>query len=250
MDGLLDNKTFYLVLCGIMVVILIACIIALVRIYNRLMKRTEILRESIENLSRFNDRLRMDRHDYLNHLQVVYGLMELEEYDEMNSYLKKVYKELLKTGKAIKTSKPALNALLAAKTAEADTKGIEFVIETKSDLKALAIEDWELCKVLSNLIDNGMRAVEESARTEKRIAVDIGETPAEYTFEVANNGDMIPEKLRESIFRKGFSTKKEEGHGMGLSIVCGILEANSGSIGLRSNEEETAFTVTFEKKGV
>ncbi|MBO4781909.1 MAG: Spo0B domain-containing protein, partial [Lachnospiraceae bacterium] len=70
MDGLLENKTFYLVLCGILVVILIACIIALVRIYNRLMKRNETLRESIENLSRFNDKLRMDRHDYLNHLQV------------------------------------------------------------------------------------------------------------------------------------------------------------------------------------
>ena len=247
MDGLLENKTFYLVLCGILVVILIACIIALVRIYNRLMKRNETLRESIENLSRFNDKLRMDRHDYLNHLQVVYGLMELEEYDEMNAYLKKVYKELLKTGKAIKTSKPALNALLAAKTAEADTKGIEFVIETKSDLKALAIEDWELCKVLSNLIDNGMKALNDSEKAEKMLRVNITETRERYIFEVENNGPMIPEELRTTIFKKGFSTKKEEGHGMGLAIVTEILAANSGSIGLESDEGKTVFTVEFSK---
>ena len=86
--------------------------------------------------------------------------MELGEYDEMNSYLKKVYKELLKTGKAIKTSKPAINALLAAKLAECDSKGIELLIEVKSDLKDIRIEDWELCKVLSNLVDNAVRALD------------------------------------------------------------------------------------------
>ncbi|MBO7634578.1 MAG: Spo0B domain-containing protein [Lachnospiraceae bacterium] len=246
----MDYKIIVPVLGAVLIVILLISLLLLIRSCRKLADRNDALRESIDNLGRLNDKLRMDRHDYLNHLQIVYGLMELKEYDEMSAYMKEVYRELMKTGKAIKTSKPAVNALLAAKSAEAESKGIDFVIEVKSDLKGLKIEDWELCKVLSNLIDNGMRAVEESARTEKRIAVDIGETPAEYTFEVANNGDMIPEKLRESIFRKGFSTKKEEGHGMGLSIVCGILEANSGSIGLRSNEEETAFTVTFEKKGV
>ena len=246
----MDYKIIVPVLGALLIVILLISLLLLIRSCRKLADRNDALRESIDNLGRLNDKLRMDRHDYLNHLQIVYGLMELKEYDEMSAYMKEVYRELMKTGKAIKTSKPAVNALLAAKSAEAESKGIDFVIEVKSDLKGLKIEDWELCKVLSNLIDNGMRAVEESARTEKRIAVDIGETPAEYTFEVANNGDMIPEKLRESIFRKGFSTKKEEGHGMGLSIVCGILEANSGSIGLRSNEEETAFTVTFEKKGV
>ena len=58
---------------------------------------------------------------------------------------------------------------------------------------------------------------------------------------------MIPEGIQESIFKKGFSTKKDEGHGMGLSIVSEILNANKGSITLRSNEEETVFTVAFEK---
>ena len=240
-------KDFYLLLCVVLVVILAACIVLLVRSYRRLAAENETLRESIENLGRLNDRLRMDRHDYLNHLQIVYGLMELGEYDEMNSYLKKVYKELLKTGKAIKTSKPAINALLAAKFAEAENNGIDFVIEVKSDLKALRIEDWELCKVLSNLIDNAIRALEESQREEKRIRIDITETPDKYLFAVENNGDMIPERLRESIFRKGFSTKKEEGHGMGLSIVSEILEANRGKIDLRSDEKETVFTVTIAK---
>ena len=249
MGGFTEDKTFYLLLCVILVIILIVCIIILVRIYNRLLNRNEILRESIEQLGRLNDRLRMDRHDYLNHLQIVYGLMELEEYDEMNQYLRKVYKELLKTGKAIKTSKPAINALFAAKTAEADDRGIELLIEVKSDLKMLAIEDWELCKVLSNLIDNAMRALEDSERAEKKIRVNVTETQEQYIFEVENNGPRIPEELIGNIFKKGFSTKKGEGHGMGLSIVTEILGANNGSIEMKSDEEETLFTAKIAKDG-
>ena len=133
----------YLIFFAILVVILAICIVILARNYVQLLKRDDALRESIDNLSKLNDKLRMDRHDYLNQLQVVYGLMELEEYDEMNAYLRKVYKELMKTGKAVKTSKPAVNALLAAKSAEAEAKEIEFLIEVKSDLKNLNIEDWD-----------------------------------------------------------------------------------------------------------
>ncbi len=241
------DKTFNILLLVILVVILLGCIVILVRSYIRLLNRTESLKESINNLSALNDKLRMDRHDYLNHMQIVYGLMELEEYEEMNEYLRQVYKELLKTGKAIKTSKPAINALLAAKSAEADAKGMEFLIEVKSDLKHLMIEDWELCKVLSNLIDNAVRALEESGQENKKIRVDITETPEKYVFYIEDNGPQIPEDLQEKIFKKGFSTKKEEGHGMGLAIVSEILGENGGTIDLKSEEKETVFTVEINK---
>lgn len=245
----MDEKDFYLALCVVLAVTLVTSIAFFLKSYIRLLSRNKILRETIENLGRLNDRLRMDRHDYLNHLQVVYGLMELGEYENMDSYLRRVYRELLKTGKAIKTSKPAINALLAAKSAESEAKAIDFVIEVKSDLKALSIENWELCKVLSNLIDNALRALEDSPQAEKRIRIDITETPEKYVFKVENNGPEIPADMREKIFKRGFTTKKGEGHGMGLAIVSDILAENGGSIGLSSNEAETVFTVWLGKRG-
>ncbi len=238
----------YLIFFAILVVILAICIVILARNYIQLLKRDDALRESIDNLSKLNDKLRMDRHDYLNQLQVVYGLMELEEYDEMNAYLRKVYKELMKTGKAVKTSKPAVNALLAAKSAEAEAKEIEFLIEVKSDLKNLNIEDWELCKVLSNLTDNAIKALEDSDVQEKKIRINITETQQQYIFSVENNGPKIPEEIRDSIFKKGYTTKKEEGHGMGLAIVSEIVSKAKGKIELKSDEEETVFTVSFGKE--
>ena len=159
----MGDSALYLIFCIVLVVILTVCIIILSRNYLKLMKANDALRESINNLCGLNDKLRMDRHDYLNHLQIVYGLMELEEYDEMNEYLRKVYKELLKTGKAVRTSKPAINALLAAKSAESEAKGIEFVIEVKSDLKNLGIEDWELCKVFEEYGFKGCPIIRGSA---------------------------------------------------------------------------------------
>ena len=243
----MGDSSLYLIGFVILVVILIACIAVLIRNYMKLIARNDALMESVDNLCRLNDKLRMDRHDYLNHLQIIYGLMELEEYDEMNSYLRKVYKELLKTGKAVKTSKPAINALLAAKMAEAEAQGIEFQVDVKSDLKKLCIEDWELCKVLSNLIDNAMKALEDFEGEEKKIRVQITETPERYIFSVDDNGPKIPENIRENIFKKGFSTKNEEGHGMGLAIVSEILNKSRGDIELSSDDEETVFTVSFGK---
>lgn len=245
----MEDKMLYLLLLTILAVILMACLVFLFISNQKLIKRNVALREIIDNLGELNDRLRMDRHDYLNHLQIVYGLMELEEYEDMNAYLKKVYKELLKTGKTIKTSRPAINALLAAKLSECDSKNIELIIEVKSNLKNIGIEDWELCKVLSNLTDNAIKALEDSDRAEKKISININETKDKYIFEVENNGPKIPDDVKERMFQKGFTTKKSEGHGMGLSIVSKILAESNGSITFDTNEERTVFTVEFEKGG-
>ncbi|MBO4678760.1 MAG: Spo0B domain-containing protein, partial [Lachnospiraceae bacterium] len=125
----MEDKAIYLLLFVILFLILMVCLIFLLISNRKLFQRITTLQEINDNLSLLNDRLRMDRHDYLNQLQVVYGLMELKEYDEMNSYLKKVYNELLKTGKTIKTAKPAVNAMLAAKLSECESKGIDLIIE-------------------------------------------------------------------------------------------------------------------------
>ena len=67
-----------------------------------------------------------------------------------------------------------------------------------------------------------------------------------YIFSVTNSGPRIPEELRETIFRPGFTTKKEDGHGMGLYIVQNVLKNYKGSLELQS-EEETTFTFRLPK---
>jgi len=206
------------------------------------------LLQSIEDLEALNLTLRAQRHDYLNHFQVVYGLMELGEFEEARKYLAPVYKDILKVGKALKTSKPAVNALLQAKLAEAEEKGIDLYLEVRTDLSCLSMESWNLCKVLANLIDNAIRAVYESGEEEKKVEVQIAETAGGYEFCINNNGPGIPEQMQREIFRQGFTTKKESGHGMGLYIVQKILSENNGSIELSSTGEKTCFRAVIPKE--
>ena len=239
--------TINLIVCLVMVGVLIICILAWLVSYGKLKEAHDILQANIRNLEKLNSELRAQRHDYLNHLQVVYGLMELEEYDELKRYLQPVYKDMLKTGKALKTSKPAINALLKAKMDEAENQGIDFYIEVKSDLKDLKAEDWELCKVLSNLLDNAMTALMEK-EGEKRIVMDISEDKEAYRFSVSNNGPEIPESMQREIFKQGITTKKEEGHGMGLFIVMNVLKSCGGAMKLVSKENETEFAFVIPKR--
>ena len=236
-----------LIFCLLVVVVLMLCLIRILIIHEKLKRQYEALVESFYQVQELNGELRGQRHDYLNHLQVVYGMMELQEYEELHAYLEPVYKDMMKVGKAIRTSIPAVNALLMAKMGTAEANGTDFYVEVKSDLKNLKVEPWELCKVLSNLIDNAITALQEK-EGERKMVLDISEDRSYYLFSLSNNGPAIPEERRDAIFRQGFTTKSEEGHGMGLYIVAGILKMNGGTVLVDSDEKETVFTVKFAKE--
>ena len=59
---------------------------------------------------------------------------------------------------------------------------------------------------------------------------------------------MIPKEMQEQIFRQGITTKKGEGHGMGLYIVSNVLKTYKGSIRLTSEKDETTFLFEIPKE--
>ena len=117
------------------------------------------LQENFKNLEHLNLKLRAQRHEYLNEMQVVYGLLELEEYEEAYRYLHPLYEDIARIGKALRTKKPAVNALLQAKMEYAQKQQITFFVEVSSDLAALSMEQLEVCRIICNLIDNAFTAV-------------------------------------------------------------------------------------------
>lgn len=224
--------------------------------------------ENTKNLENLNIRLREQRHDYLNQIQIVHGLLELEEYESAREYLQPVFKDIMKVNRALRTAHPAVNALLQAKMEEAERQQIDFYLEVSTQLKQLSVEPWEFCKILANLIDNAITALNrknsENEETEiiddeNRMAVQLTEKekwirlrmeerPDGYCILIENNGPEIPKQQQKLIFRRGFTTKKGEGHGQGLAIVSSILKEVNGSITVESSEEETAFSVRIPKK--
>jgi sensor histidine kinase regulating citrate/malate metabolism len=205
------------------------------------------MEESIHNLEELNTTLRAQRHDYLNHFQVIYGLMELNEYEEAKKYLDPVFKDIMKVSKALKTSQPAVNALLQAKIEMAEKNDIDLFLEIRSNLKNITIEPWNLCKVLANIMDNGISALIEK-KNDRQLYLEIGEDINSYTFILYNNGPQIPVSQLVEIFKQGFTTKKEQGHGMGLYIVSKIVHEAGGTVDVTSKAEKTCFTIVIPKR--
>ncbi len=202
------------------------------------------LQTTNDQMETLNRTLRMQRHDFLNHLQVVYSLLEMQEYRDATEYLEKVYGDIRAVSTVLKTHCTAVNALLKVKLGAAQEKGIAFALDIKSTLEGLPMPSWELCRVLSNLIDNAMDAMAEGE--DKRMLLAITEDLRQYTFTVCNHGAPIPPDMLTRIFEPGVTTKSQ-GHGMGLYIVSQTLRPYGGHIDCESDESGTRFVVTLPK---
>lgn len=214
----------------------------------RIAEQARMLEEAYGQLENLNGTLRKQRHDFMNHLQVVFSLLELNEFGEAMKYVESVYGDIKKTGSVLKTAIPAVNALIAAKRQDCEERGIALEIRIGSGWKELPVPGWEMCRVLGNLIDNARDALSETSDDRpKRIALEIDETAGSYTFRVGNNGPVIPPSLQRSIFQMGFTTKSD-GHGSGLSIVRDILTQYGGEIGVESSPAETVFCGSIPKR--
>ena len=196
------------------------------------------LDETVNQMSEMNIALRAQRHDFLNHLQVVYSLIEMQEYEEANRYIEQVYGDIQSLSQVLKTRCAPVNALLRAKMAEANQRRIQAECAVHAAWEDLPLPAWEMCRVLSNLIDNAMDALKECP--DPRIWITLGEDVKSYSFEVKNNGPAIPEKNLASIFEAGFSGKGE-GRGMGLYIARETMRGAEGDLTVESNDAFTAF---------
>lgn len=201
------------------------------------------LEDAYSQLEALNATLRAQRHDFMNHIQVVYSLTEMGDTPSAMEYLDKVYGDISKVGRVLKTAIPAVNALLAAKTSDCERRGIGFETNIESAWQGMNIPGWEMCRVLGNLIDNAIDAIGAGGGN---IKVELTESVNTFGFSVENDGAPVPANIKQDIFKIGFSTKNA-GRGMGLHIVSEILKEYGGGIAL-ADEAPTRFIGTIPKK--
>lgn len=209
--------------------------------------RMDMMEDALEQLEKLNIKLRSQRHDFMNHLQVVYSLMELEEYNESMKYIERTYDDIISVSSVMKTSSPAINALLMSKVSDARANGIEMNLKISSPYSELPMESWEMCRVLGNLLDNAIDAL--SGVNDGRIEVELTEDLRNYGFRVFNNGPAVRPEHRELIFQTGFTTKST-GTGMGLYIVRTIMREHGGDVVLETGNAGTAFIGTLPRQQV
>lgn len=209
-------------------------------ILHRVRFQDEMIKETLIQVEDLNTSLRCQRHDFLNHLQIVYSLIELQEYQEAQDYLDRVYGDIQKVSRVLKTANPAVNALLQAKIIACEKREIKVHLEITSQLSDLPVPAWEMCRILANLIDNAMDALAEINK-ERALVIEIYEDLKFFGFRVENNGPPIPHNQWEKIYEANFTTKGDQGEGMGLAIVKELISRYHGIITVSSNEKATIF---------
>lgn len=204
------------------------------------------LQESLDGVEKLNHMLRAQRHDFMNHLQVVYSLIEMEEFKSAAEYIERVYGDIQKVSRILKTANPAVNALLQAKLINCERAGITVELNITTQLKDLIIPSWEYCRVLGNLLDNAIYVLIEKAH-DMKLGIDLSEDLKSYRFRVTNNASPIPSGLLEKIFEPGFTTKGRRGEGMGLAIGREIMEHYGGALKAVSGAEKTSFEASVPR---
>ncbi len=216
----------------------------------QMVQKTQELETAYGQLESLNREMRAQRHDFMNHIQVVYSLIEMNEPGEAMEYMDRIYGDMQRGSRMLRTACPAVNALIQAKVVEAEQRGAELKLSIAAKWDDEMMPAWEICRILANLIDNALDAscsADHPAGVRPTVELVLGEDLRSWFFSVRNNGPQIDEKTRRKIFEPGFTTKAT-GQGMGLYIVSQAITEMGGKITLESNEQDTVFSGFVPRK--
>jgi signal transduction histidine kinase len=101
----------------------------------------------------------------------------------------------------------------------------------------------KLERALYNLLLN---ACEAAPGSEGRVQVTIDRTGAAVTIAVSDNGPGIAEPIRDRLFHPFVSYGKENGTGLGLTVVQKIVQDHGGGVLMeRTSDARTIFRITI-----
>ena len=129
---------------------------------------------------------------------------------------------------------------------QAAEKGIETRVESESNLAAVLADKDTLRSVFTNLVINGLEAIDgEGGNIVIRIVKDES---GRARVEITDTGRGIAPEDISKVFEPYYSTK-ETGTGLGLAIVKKVIEDHGGTVSVRSKlGGGTTFTVILPTK--
>ena len=100
-------------------------------------------------------------------------------------------------------------------------------------------------QIFLNLFINAHHALVTTGSSDKRLAIESEYEAGCVNIKVTDNGGGVPAEILPQIFDRRFSTKGEEGSGLGLFVVKKLCTKNQGHINVESRDNRTIFTLDF-----
>ena len=124
-----------------------------------------------------------------------------------------------------------------------------FETDLEENLPKIAIVPQDFGRVLLNLINNAFYAVNEKQKVENSIPnagsykpmviINSKKTNGKIEMNIKDNGNGIPQAIRDKIFQPFFTTKPTgKGTGLGLSLAYDIVKAHGGELKVETKEGE------------
>lgn len=201
---------------------------------NLLRQTQEYNRQYIENLHSEYETVKKLRHDYKDSFLMLSTLLENKDIEKAKEEISKVVGAIAETELFINTDNAVVNAVVNSKLSTAKARNIEcecYVVKDISD-----IDDIDLCRLLSNMLDNAITACKVVPDGEKQLVLSILGTKISYMFTVKNTISNSVLEINPEL--KSTKDNASE-HGYGIKIIREIADKYSG----RSNfyEEDGMF---------
>ena len=182
-------------------------------------------------------------HEFTNHITALEALLQQQDLAGAREYLASVNKAVTAGTTILDTHNPLLDSILSKKYEEAARQGVAVYFDL-CELKELPLCSADMVIVLSNLLDNAIRAAAQADPPE--VYVRTRKTGGEYLLSVRNRVRQDLELEEDGLPR---STKKEPGHGMGLANVREVLDRYHAEFTISCRDRWFRFTCAVPTDG-
>lgn len=167
------------------------------------------------------------RHDTKNQLQTIKYLIAGGEKSKADSMVAELDNYLDSTKTVQYCDNAVINAVLTLKLNE-KCSNINTKILVK-DAESIPLSEYEECSLFSNLFDNAIESCEKIEDESKRfIEIKSAEKSGFFILKVSNTYLKMPEKKKNGKYE---TSKKEKGHGYGMTIIDEIVKKYNGIYG-------------------
>jgi len=126
-----------------------------------------------------------------------------------------------------------LDDVLKLARPRAQEKGVLLNSRLADNIPAIPVDEHGIHQVALNIINNAIDAVPRSEGV-VNVTLEFDEDENAAVLTVGDNGDGIPEEMRERIFDAFYSTKGHGGTGLGLAVSKKIVDEHQGRITVKS----------------
>ena len=205
--------------------------------------RTDLdtLTRELDGIRSLSDGLRAQRHEFANRLHTLSGLLQLGHHAEAEEYLQTLTETTASRAEPLddRIADPYLQALLVAKTEQAQEKGIELRLADDSWAPQTVTDPIAAGTVIGNLVDNALHAARLGPRRPAWVEIGLLADQSTLHVSVVDSGPGIEPSLRDTLFTEGVSTKINPGHGLGLALARQAARSRNGDVWLANPGNDT-----------